>query len=173
MAPEHRERLDAVLREGRWSVPVEIVPGGATRQESVWNALESARGAELVAVHDAVRPLFGTELLGRVLAAARLEGAAVPGLPLTDTLHHVADGFVDESPGRDEWIAAQTPQCFALRILLEALERARAEGFAGTDEASVVGKYGWRVRVVPGEERNIKVTHPDDLARVAAILGES
>lgn len=163
---EHRARMEDLLAQNSWKTPIRLVAGGPTRQESVWNALQAVTDAELVAVHDAVRPNFPTELLRDLLAAARAVGGAIPALPLTETIHRVRDGIIDESPTRDEWVSAQTPQCFRLPLLRTALERARSEGFVGTDEACVVARYGGRVRVLSGDPANLKVTVPRDLERL-------
>lgn len=167
---EHRGRMEDLIAAGSWSVPIRLASGGPTRQDSVWNALEAASGAELVAVHDAVRPSFPADVLADLLAAARAHGGAIPALPLTETIHRVRDGVIDESAARDEWVSAQTPQCFRLALLRDSLERARAEGFVGTDEASVVARYGGRVQVLSGDPGNLKITFPGDLERLD--LGE-
>jgi 2-C-methyl-D-erythritol 4-phosphate cytidylyltransferase len=168
--PAHRDLMASIVERGGWSTPIRIVDGGETRQESVANALAAAEDVAIVAVHDAVRPLFSPSLLQALLAAAAEWGGAIPGLPLTETIHRVADGWIDESPRREEFIAAQTPQCFRTDILVDALRRARAEGHVGTDEAGVVARYGHRVRVLAGESGNVKVTHPADLERLAGAL---
>ena len=169
---EHRERMEDVIAARAWRVPIRLATGGPTRQDSVWNALEAiSSGADLVAVHDAVRPNFGVDLLRDLFNAARAEGGAIPALPLTETIHHVRDGLIDDSPARDEWVSAQTPQCFRLPLLRDSLQRARKEGFVGTDEASVVARYGGRVRVLGGDPANLKVTVRGDLDRFD--LGES
>lgn len=166
----HRDLMGSIVERGGWSTPIRIVEGGATRQESVWNALAAAGDVSIVAVHDAVRPLFSPALLRELLAAAETTGAAIPGLPLTETIHRVSGGWIEESPRRDEFVAAQTPQCFQTSILLDALGRARDEGFVGTDEAGVVARFGHRVRVLPGDTANVKVTHPTDLERLTFAL---
>ena len=168
----HRGRMDGIVERGAWSMPIRIVDGGATRQESVANALAAAGDAPIVAVHDAVRPLFSPALLLDLINAADQVGAAIPGLPLTETIHRVSGGYIDDSPNREELVTAQTPQCFRTALLADALHRAVAEGFVGTDEASVVARYGHRVRVLPGEAGNVKVTHPADLERLTAALEE-
>jgi 2-C-methyl-D-erythritol 4-phosphate cytidylyltransferase len=167
----HRELMSSILARGGWSTPIRLVDGGETRQESVRNALAEA-DSPLVAVHDAVRPLFSPALLHALIAAAAEFGAAIPGMPLTETIHRVSDGWIDDSPARDAFVAAQTPQCFTTRVLISALDRAAAEGFVGTDEASAVARYGHRVRVLAGESGNVKVTHPSDLERLRIALEE-
>lgn len=152
-----------------WS-DVERVEGGATRQESVMAALRVAGTNGLVAVHDAVRPYFRRETLDRLLTAADEFGAAVPALPVKETVHRVVDGVIRATPDRNELWTAQTPQCFRLELLQEAMERAWHEAFTGTDEASVVARYEHPVRVIEGDPGNIKITTPDDLHLVGELL---
>jgi 2-C-methyl-D-erythritol 4-phosphate cytidylyltransferase len=168
---DEMDRARRVISASHWRKPIQLVEGGSNRQESVANALALAAGSPLVAVHDAVRPVFSERLLEALLAAARECGGAIPGRPLTETIHRVSGGFAVDSPRREEWVAAQTPQCFRFALLSECLDRARAENFVGTDEASLLVRYGHPVKVVEGEESNIKVTRPDDLQRVEPMLG--
>lgn len=165
-----RERAAAILEDGAWRKPIELVDGGASRQESVRNALAAAGPAALVAVHDAVRPIFSADLLRRLLTAAMEVGGAIPVRPVTETIHRVEDGFIAETPRREGWFAAQTPQCFRAGILRECLEKATADQFTGTDEAGLLVRYGHSVRVLEGEESNIKVTHASDVERVERAL---
>ena len=168
---DEMDRARRIVSSPHWRKPIQLVEGGSNRQQSVANALAVAGGEPLVAVHDAVRPVFSERLLAALLVAARDCGAAIPGRPLTETIHRVANGFVAESPRREEWVAAQTPQCFRLDLLSDCLERAGAEGFVGTDEASLLIRYGHPVRVIEGEEANIKVTRPADMKQVEPLLG--
>jgi 2-C-methyl-D-erythritol 4-phosphate cytidylyltransferase len=167
---EYRDLMGSIVERGGWSTPILVVEGGATRQESVWNALSLAGDVGIVAVHDAVRPLFSPALLRGLIAAAAEHGGAIPGVPLTETIHRVSNGWIGETPAREEFIAAQTPQCFRTSILVEALQRAREEGYAGTDEAGIVARYGHPVRVLAGETANVKVTHPADMDRLRSSL---
>jgi 2-C-methyl-D-erythritol 4-phosphate cytidylyltransferase/2-C-methyl-D-erythritol 2,4-cyclodiphosphate synthase len=148
------------------SVPVEFAGGGPVRQESVrLGVVRADEDAGLILVHDAVRPLCDPATMLRVANAARECGAAVPGLPATETIQRVsARGRVLATPPREELYTIQTPQCFHAEILRSALERARTEGFLGTDESSVVRWAGHPVRVVAGSPINIKVNRPLDLA---------
>ena len=172
-SPERHQSLQTIVTSEHWK-NVEIVDGGETRQESVLRGLEALRGrTRLVAVHDAVRPFVSAELLESLIDAASQHGAALPVLDLTDTLHRVERGFVVETPDRSEYGLAQTPQCFAFELLLDALTRARDEAFTGTDEVGVVRRYGHAVRVVAGEPNNFKITHPDDFRRAEAIVARS
>jgi 2-C-methyl-D-erythritol 4-phosphate cytidylyltransferase len=148
---------------------VRFVAGGATRQESVANALAASDGFELVAVHDAVRPFFPIEALPALLDAAREHGASLPALPVPDTVHVTRDGAIASTPDRAHLVAAQTPQCFRVELLRDVLARAERNGETGTDEAGLAARYGFTVKVLPGHPRNFKITRPDDLQWAFAV----
>jgi 2-C-methyl-D-erythritol 4-phosphate cytidylyltransferase len=149
------------------------VVGGARRQDSVAAGLAALPdGVEWVAVHDAARALVRPEAVTRVIEAARLHGAALLALPLRDTLKRVSGGLVIATPPREEYWLAQTPQVFRLRVLREALEKARTEGRTATDCASLVEACGVPVHVVEGDPENLKITWPEDLAAAERILAE-
>jgi len=153
------------------SGPVEAVPGGAERQDSVAAGLAALPASiEWVAVHDAARPLVAPSDVARVIAAARECGAALLAVPVRDTIKRVRDGAVVETPERSTCWAAQTPQVFRAELLREALAKARAEGLVATDDAQLVERLGVTVRVVEGDPRNIKITLPEDLATAEAWL---
>lgn len=155
-------------RAGR-AVSMTVVPGGASRQESVDRALQAApAGAGLILVHDAVRPFVTGALIDGVLGAARVDGAAICALPIAETVKQVAGGWVETTLDRSTLWAVQTPQAFRAALLREAHDKARRDGFVGTDDAMLVERLGHRVRVVPGSERNIKITGPADLRRARA-----
>ncbi len=166
LAPEH------AASPPEWLAPLlcdrlTVVAGGASRQESVANALARlAPGPTLVLVHDAARPFADAALIDRVLAVAALGAAAVPGVPVTDTLKETdTAGLVARTVPRERLVAVQTPQAFPRDMLETAHQRARAEaGAPATDDAALCEKLGYPVRVVPGSARNIKVTSPDDFA---------
>jgi 2-C-methyl-D-erythritol 4-phosphate cytidylyltransferase len=144
-----------------------LVVGGATRQESVWRALQAlAREADIVVVHDGVRPFITRDLVRRVVRAAVAHGAAICALPIAETVKRVRGEVVEATLDRSELWAVQTPQAFRFPLLREAHEKARRDGFVGTDEAMLVERLGHPVRVVRGLESNIKVTTPADLRRV-------
>jgi len=152
---------------------VQFVAGGETRQQSVMNAFNAAgEDFDVVAVHDAVRPFFRIKTLEALLDAARESGAAFPAMPLTDTIHVMSDGKLSATVDRSNLVAAQTPQVFRYDILRDALERAMREKFDGTDEAGIVARYGYDVRMVPGDPFNIKITRPEDLALAEAHFEE-
>jgi 2-C-methyl-D-erythritol 4-phosphate cytidylyltransferase len=149
---------------------VRFVAGGSTRQESVSNALTSADGFELVAVHDAVRPFFRVATVRALLDAAREYGASVPVLPVTDTIHATRDGAIVTTLDRSTLVAAQTPQCFRFAILRDVVARAERNGDAGTDEAGLAARYGFVVKVVAGDPMNFKITRAEDLERAAGVV---
>ena len=147
---------------------VRIATGGATRTESVRNALaDLADEAELVAVHDAVRPCVAQPWIDEVFAQAAKTGAAILAYPVHGTLKKVADSrVIDETvPHQDLWVA-QTPQVFRKGLLLEAYE----SGHSATDDAALVEAIGHPVHVVMGDPRNVKITTPADLAFAAAVI---
>ncbi len=143
-----------------------VVPGGERRQDSVAAGLRHAPPGfdGLVLVHDAARPFVEPSLIAAVVEAARESGAALPVLPLVDTLKRVRDGRVLETLDRSELCGAQTPQGFKLSALLRAYAQAAAAGLSVTDEAMALERQGAIVRAVPGSTRNRKITTPDDLA---------
>jgi 2-C-methyl-D-erythritol 4-phosphate cytidylyltransferase len=145
------------------------VPGGATRAESVLAALDEVpEEAAVVLVHDAARPLVTDEVIGRVLAPLG-EGydGAVPALPLADTVKRVRGEDVVETLERSELVAAQTPQAFVATVLREALA---GDVSGATDCAALVERRGGRIKAVPGDPRLVKVTAPEDLQIVQALL---
>ena len=146
---------------GRLAAPV---AGGAERQDSMRCGLAALGGdVELVAVHDAARPLVRADAVERVIAAARSHGAAILATPVTDTIKRVRGGAVVETPLRSECWAAQTPQVFAPDALREGVEKAVANGRVASDDAQLVEWIGVRVSVVEGSPDNLKITHPADL----------
>ena len=162
---EHIPQAESILQRQPVRVEVRCVPGGPNRQESVRRGVLHANpDATVIMVHDAVRPVCDRDTMLRVLDAAWKTGAAVPGIPATETIQRVSRGArVLATPPREELYAIQTPQAFHSGILKSSLERAHKEGFLGTDESSVVRWAGHRVTVVPGSPDNIKITRPLDL----------
>lgn len=148
------------------AMPIFIVRGGRERQDSVANALQCAneKRAEIVLVHDAVRPVFSDKLIDRVVCAASKYGAAVPALMPKETIKVRNDEyFVMATPDRSSLCSIQTPQGFRAEILTEAYSKLAGSGFVATDDASVAEYAGFPVRIVEGEETNIKITTPFDL----------
>jgi 2-C-methyl-D-erythritol 4-phosphate cytidylyltransferase len=154
---------------------VVFVAGGTTRQQSVMRALEAAgEDVDIIAVHDAVRPFFRTSTFAEIVSLAREHGAALPAVPLNDTIHVVGDAFViKQTLDRSTLAAAQTPQVFRATILRDILDRAMREGIDGTDEATLAVRYGYTVKVVVGDTTNIKITRPEDMAIAESWLQET
>jgi len=165
LPPEYIPLAEALLHGRPVRPEVQCIPGGPNRQESVRCGIAHTRqDADIIMVHDAVRPVCDRDMMLRVLDAAWKKGAAVPGLPATETIQRVSrSGRVLSTPPRQELYAIQTPQAFHAGILRSAMERAHDAGFLGTDESSVVRWAGHPVVVVPGSPDNIKVTRPLDL----------
>jgi 2-C-methyl-D-erythritol 4-phosphate cytidylyltransferase len=156
----------------RWSKIVAVVRGGEKRQDSVirgFARLDSGP-ADIVLVHDAVRPLVSREVITRVIAKAKECGAAVAAVPVEDTIKEAAGGVVVRTLERDGLQRIQTPQAFSREVFVGALRQARKEGFYGTDEAALVERTGHPVAVVPGDRRNIKITTAADLKIAEALL---
>ena len=158
---------------------LQIVEGGEHRQDSVASALAAvaADGDDIVLVHDGVRPFVTPEIIAEVIAAARKHGAAIAGMPAMDTVKQVertAEGALIKSTiPRASIVMAQTPQGFRYDILKKAFDEAAADGFLGTDEASLIERAGHPVAVVMGSPRNLKITTPADMELAAFYLKES
>jgi 2-C-methyl-D-erythritol 4-phosphate cytidylyltransferase len=164
-----RERLKSEAKDVL-DKKVELVEGGEHRQHSVANALNAVSAApdDVVLVHDAVRPFVTAEIIDEVIEAARKHGAAIAGMPAVDTVKQVdrtADGaLIATTIPRERVVMAQTPQGFRYEIIKKAFDEAAADGFVGTDEASLVERAGGAVAVVMGSPRNLKITTPSDMA---------
>ncbi len=150
---------------------VEIVPGGVSRAESVYAGLGTVgSGIQTVLIHDGARPFVSEDLVLRVLHAAELSGAAVPGIPSTDTLKRVQDGVAVATLDRSRILRIQTPQAFQYELLKEAHDRARDLGETATDDSVLVEKLGTHVRVVSGSPLNFKITTRENLQLARALL---
>jgi 2-C-methyl-D-erythritol 4-phosphate cytidylyltransferase len=151
--------------------PARVVHGGETRQQSVANALaQCAPEAEIIVVHDAVRPFVTVELAERVIAEARARGAAILGVPAIDTVKEVKRTSLPQDVAlitgtipRERIVLAQTPQAFSAALLRQAFAQAQADEFTASDEAALVERLGHDVFVVLGSERNLKITRPADM----------
>ena len=165
--PAFQERLEREVPEILKKTV--FVEGGENRQRSVSNAINAieASADDVVLVHDAVRPLVTGEIIRDVIAAAEKYGAAITGVPAVDTVKQVertAEGaLVKATIPREKIVMAQTPQGFRYGVLKKAFDEAAADGFVGTDEASLVERSGHPVAVVMGSLRNMKITTPADL----------
>jgi 2-C-methyl-D-erythritol 4-phosphate cytidylyltransferase len=162
-------RMQALIAEHALASRVQVVEGGDTRQESVSRALKvlSADDDDVILVHDAVRPLIDPATIERTIEAVESYGAAIVGLPAVDTIKQVErtarGAIVTSTIPREYIVQAQTPQGFRWSVLRQAFADAEADGFVGTDEASVVERSGVQVAVVLGSPANLKITHPGDL----------
>jgi len=150
----------------------EVVTGGSTRQQSVWNGLQVVEnfGKALVLVHDGVRPLVSIETIARTIDEAAQFGAAVAGIPAVDTIKKASGRRIESTIDRSVLWYAQTPQTFRLPLLVRAFTNAMKSGFTATDEAMLVEYLGEPVRLVEGSKRNIKITDPVDLEIAAALI---
>ena len=145
--------------------------GGRTRSESVANGLDDLPDeATVVLVHDAARPLVGAATIERVVVAVRAGRSVVAALPVVDTLKYVDDdGRIERTVSRESLWRAQTPQGFPRQVIVDAHRRAMADRVSATDDAALLERLGIPVHVVRGSERALKVTEPDDFARVDAL----
>jgi 2-C-methyl-D-erythritol 4-phosphate cytidylyltransferase len=146
-----------------------LVLGGGRRQDSVFNALLEVT-SDVVVVHDAARPLAGSDTVRRVVERLDEWDGAIAAVPVDETVKRVTDHRIDETVDRSDLWQAQTPQAFRTSVLRDAHERARADGVLATDDASLVETYGGRVCVVPASRTNIKVTYPEDFALAESLL---
>ena len=149
-----------------------VVAGGKSRQESVGLGLNAlSEKVKLAAVHDGARPMITWQVIDRAVRAANTYGAAAPAVPVKDTIKLVEGGIVKNTPDRAKLQAVQTPQVFDIDLLRGALKKADKEGSQVTDDCSAVELMGFSVKIVEGDERNIKVTTPMDL-KIAQLLLE-
>jgi 2-C-methyl-D-erythritol 4-phosphate cytidylyltransferase len=141
-----------------------VVVGGKERQDSVGRGLENLTDdVGIVAIHDSVRPFVSVEKIRDVIESARERGAAILAIPVKDTVKKADDGWVEETLDREQLWAVQTPQAFRREWIEAGYEKAKQEGFVGTDDAMLVERLGHKVYIVDGEEKNIKITSPEDL----------
>ena len=151
---------------------IAVTVGGANRQDSVMAGIKVlSRKAQLVAVHDGARPLITRDVIDRAVRAANSYHAAAPGVAVKDTIKVAKGGIVAQTPDRDKLRAIQTPQVFDVDLLQAALTKAQQENTAVTDDCSAVENLGMSVKIVTGDEKNIKVTTPMDL-KIAQLLWE-
>lgn len=168
-----QDRADMLPLTSGLATPVQVVPGGAQRQDSVERGVEALTAPwEYVAIHDGARPLVTEEVLAAVCRDAMAHGAATAAVPSKDTCK-LADeaGFVAATPARDRLWAVQTPQAFSLALYREALGKARAAGQSYTDDCQLIEAAGGSVKLTMGDYRNIKLTTPEDLLAARAYLG--
>ena len=150
-----------------------VVAGGKSRQESVGKGLNAlSKDVKLAAVHDGARPLITWQLIDCCIRAANTYGAAAPAIPVKDTIKTVEGGIVVNTPDRSKLRAVQTPQVFDIDMLKGALLKAYQDGAEVTDDCSAVERLGMKVKIVEGDEKNLKVTTPMDLKIAEMLLEE-
>ena len=164
--------FDKLAAHHAFKKPFRLVVGGKERQDSVWNGLEAlSPGAEIVAIQDAARPCTSRALIAATVAAAREMGAAVAAQPVTDTIKESHDGKrIERTLDRTRLWAVQTPQTFRVEIIRRALSEVRRRGLVVTDDTAACELIGQPVQLVVRPEPNPKVTRPDDMPYVEAIL---
>jgi 2-C-methyl-D-erythritol 4-phosphate cytidylyltransferase len=174
LRPDDMEWVRELLAAENFGKTVRLVEGGDSRQESVEHALATLDPAtELVAVHDAVRPFIEPSVLEKVFAEAEESGAAIVGIVPVDTVKQVHRNKIRQTIPRERLILAQTPQVFRFDLIKSAFAKAREDGFAGTDESSLVERLDQvEVSVVPGSDRNLKITKPSDMDLARLFLSE-
>ena len=150
-----------------------VVAGGKSRQEAVGKGLNAlSKDVKLAAVHDGARPLITWQLIDCCIRAANTYGAAAPAIPVKDTIKTVEGGIVVNTPDRSKLNAVQTPQVFDIDMLKGALLKAYQDGAEVTDDCSAVERLGMKVKIVEGDEKNLKVTTPMDLKIAEMLLEE-
>lgn len=161
-----------VIKKYFFKKPVKLVEGGSERQYSVYNGIiNTEEDCEIIAIHDGARPLVEKETVIKALKEAYLHKAAAVGVPVKDTIK-VVDGknFILNTPDRKYLWAIQTPQVFERNLIIKAHQKALEDGFLGTDDTVLVERLGYKVKVVEGDYRNIKITTPEDLIVAEAFL---
>ncbi|MBE9105436.1 2-C-methyl-D-erythritol 4-phosphate cytidylyltransferase [Nostoc cf. edaphicum LEGE 07299] len=164
--------FNAILADLKLTKPVELIQGGSTRQESVYNGLQSLPiAAEQVLIHDGARCLATPDLFNSCAESIRHCPGLIAGVPVKDTIKIVdGQGIIQETPDRRQLWAAQTPQGFDVKLLKQCHAEGVRQGWEVTDDAALFEKCGIEVRIVEGEETNLKVTTPQDLAIAEFIL---
>jgi 2-C-methyl-D-erythritol 4-phosphate cytidylyltransferase len=164
----HRNILSPSTLAGK----VTLIAGGNERQDSVYNGLKAIEDKDgIVVIHDGVRPFVRAEPLRVCIDGARDIGACILGIPASDTVKHVTpSGYINRTLDREDLWLVQTPQVFQYRIIREAHEVARQRRSMGTDDALLVERIGYKVKIVAGDRYNLKITTPEDLAVATAIL---
>lgn len=172
VAADDVERALRLIENGPARLTEKVVIGGEDRCASVWQGLSQMEaGTDVVLIHDAARPFISQRLIDACLQAIAHHGAAVVARPIADTLKRAdSTGAVAATVARNEIWGAQTPQGFRADLLINAYQRAIAEGWPATDDAAIVERAGHRVQLVEGEAMNFKITHPEDFALAERLL---
>ena len=150
---------------------IRLVAGGAERQDSVYQGIQSVSGGcDIVVIHDAVRPFVTHLMIESCVAEARVSGACIIGMPMMETAKRVISGDIGATLDRSTIWMAQTPQAFAADLIRTAHEKARRDRFVGTDDALLVERLKRTVRILPGSRLNIKITTPEDVVLAEGII---
>lgn len=173
-SPAYMGEIQEIISNFDRKISFRVVEGGSERQLSIYNALQYvSEESELIAVHDAVRPFIRVSQIEKCNEVAHKFGGAVVGIPAKDTIKKVDEGaMVTETPDRSFLWQAQTPQIFQKKLLLKAYDSAQKNKFIGTDDASLVERIGGKVKMVQGDQDNIKITYPIDL-KIAEMMLEN
>ena len=172
-AADEVEDMQAILAKyGMGRFVKAVVPGGSERQYSVYNGLKALpQDAEYVLIHDGARALVTEQVIRRALESVEQHGSGVAAVPVVDTIKRATvDGLVQETPDRASLYAIQTPQSFRMDVIMAAHEKAREDGFLGTDDASLLEHAGIPVYLSEGDRENLKLTTPTDLELAEVIL---
>lgn len=166
--------FEAILAQLNLTTPIQFIPGGSTRQESVYNGLQALPPeAERVLIHDGARCLATPALFNRCAEVLQTCPGLIAAIPVKDTIKIVDNnGFIQDTPDRQQLWAAQTPQGFEVKLLKQCHDTGLSQGWAVTDDAALFEMCGLPVRIVEGEETNLKVTTPVDLRVAEFILRE-
>ena len=149
----------------------QIAPGGQERQDSINTALKLIERECIVMVHDGARPLFSDTVAAALLENLEGVDGVIPGLPMKDTIKEIdRDGMVESTADRERLRSIQTPQAFRSSVLKKVYAEAYSDGFYGTDDAALVERAGGRVKVIPGDPYNIKVTTQEDIKMIEYLL---
>lgn len=158
------EKTTQLIKKWNLTENIDVIEGGKTRQHSVWNGLNRLPdNTDIVLVHDGVRPFISEKIINKCLEETRRWGAVITAIPVSDTIKEVKDNCVHTTLDRSKLWQVQTPQSFFRDLLMEAYQKAWENNIIATDDSTLVEKLGHTVRVIKGEERNIKITSPEDL----------
>ncbi len=155
---------EEIVKKFRFKKVTKIIPGGEERQHSVKRGFSSiSKETDIVIVHDGVRPFVTVDLIERVINEVLISDGAIVAIPVKDTIKKSSDGYIQKTRPRESLWLAQTPQAFRYNILKRAYEMSEADGFLGTDESSLVERLGIQVKLVRGNQMNVKITTEEDL----------
>lgn len=168
---EDEDQIDSIIATYGFNDIVKVV-GGAERQDSIYNCIEIlSDDTHILLIHDGARPFVDEDIITRSIQEALDYGAICVGVPSKDTVKIVdQEGLVIDTPDRSQVWCAQTPQTFSFDLIREAHTRARQEAFLGTDDASLVERYGHKVKMIMGSYMNNKITTPEDIRQARYIL---